>query len=58
MPGPYFDAAYGASEIATLIGRDDFLSQIGLDTRIVEGLQDLREEIRTGDCSRECERGP
>ena len=42
-----FDAAYGASEIATLIGRDDFLSQIGLDTRVVEGLQDLREEIRT-----------
>ncbi len=41
-----FDAAYGASEIATLIGRDDFLSQRGLDTRVVEGLQDLRGEIR------------
>ena len=42
-----FDAAYGASEIATLIGRDDFLSQRGLDTRVVEGLQDIRGEIRT-----------
>ena len=42
-----FDAAYGASEIATLIGRGDFLSQHGLDTRVVEGLQDLRGEIRT-----------
>ena len=42
-----FDAAYGASEIATPIGRDDFLSQRGLDTRVVEGLQDIRGEIRT-----------
>ena len=42
-----FDAAYGASEIGTLIGRDDFLSQRGLDSRVVEGLQDLRGEIRT-----------
>ena len=42
-----FDAAYGASEIATLIGRDDFLSQRGLDTWVVEGLQDIRGEIRT-----------
>ena len=42
-----FDAAYGASEIATLIGRDDFLSQRGLDIRVVEGLQDIRGEIRT-----------
>ena len=41
-----FDAIFGALEIEGFLGSDSILGQRGLDLRVVEGLRELREELR------------
>ena len=41
-----FDAIFGALEIDGFLGSDSILGQRGLEVRVVEGLRELREELR------------
>ena len=42
-----FEAVYGESELAAFLPGDPVLERAGLDPRMVKGLQDRREEIRS-----------